>query len=328
MARNDSDNTRVSRGASLSSVSWKEKRDAWLAHHRESARDSIQHQLRAPLQNLLTALVIGITLALPALLILGIENLQQLGEHWDGAPRLSVYMERKASDNEIRDTQNAMRQDPVVTNVSLITPAQGLAAFESTAGMTGTMALLEENPLPPVLLAELQHNVTPDHMESLQKSWQQLPRVEHVKADLEWIKKLFHIMEFGKHLTIGLATLLGLGALLSVGNTIRLGIENRRDEIVVAKLVGATDAFVRRPFLYSGFCYGFSGGMVAILLVVGGYYSLVGPIADLSALFHSNFALHCIDIYTGVNLVFVGTVLGMLGAWLAVEQHLRDMRAR
>lgn len=328
MARNDPSSNKPARGASLSNVSWKEKMDAWLAHHRESARDSIQHQLRSPLQNLLTAFVIGITLALPALLVLGIENLQQLGQHWDGAPRLSLYMERNAAEALINETRATMQKNPVVTHITLITPEQGLAAFEAATGIAGTMNLLEENPLPAVLMAELQMNTPPDKIAALQKTWQQLPHIDHVQADMEWIQKLFHIMQFGERLTIGIATLLGLGALLSVGNTIRLEIENRRDEIVVAKLVGATDAFVRRPFLYSGFCYGLSGGIVAILLVIGGYYSLVGPIGELAALFQSGFTLHCIDIYTGINLLFVGTVLGMLGAWLAVGQHLHNMRPR
>jgi cell division transport system permease protein len=328
MALNDPAGNKPVRGASLSAVSWNEKVQAWFAHHRESARDSIQHQLRSPLQNLLTALVIGITLALPALLILGIENLQQLGETWDGSPRLSVYISRKVNDAQIHDIETAMHQNPAVLNVKLITPEQGLASFEHTAGMTGTMALLEENPLPPVLLAELQKNILPDNIQALQTAWQLLPNVDHVQIDMVWVQKLFKIMQLGERLTIGLATLLGLGALLSVGNTIRLSIENRRDEIVIAKLVGATDAFVRRPFLYSGFCYGFSGGIVAVMLVICGYYSLAKPVNEIAFLFQSTFTLHGIDIFTGINLVFVGIVLGMLGAWLAVGQHLHDMRPK
>jgi cell division transport system permease protein len=155
-----------------------------------------------------------------------------------------------------------------------------------------------------------------------------MPHVDRVQADLEWVRKLFHIMQLGERITIVLAILLGLGALLSVGNTIRLAIENRRAEIVVAKLVGATDAFVRRPFLYSGFWFGLSGGIVAVLLVLAGYYSVVGPVAELAALYNSDFVLRGFDSVMAAVLLFVGIALGMLGAWLAVGQHLHDMRPR
>ena len=326
MARHNPTHEKLARGASLSAVTWKAKIDAWLAHHRESARDSLQRQLRAPLQTLLTALVLGITLALPALFTIALDNLQQLSQHWDKAPRLSVFLQRKTANDQIRDAQKNLQQNATVSNVTLITPEQGLADFEKSAGMSGTMDLLEENPLPAVLLVDLKPETGADDIHALQTTWQQLPHVDHVAADLEWVQKLFHIMQFGKRLTIALAALLGLGALLSVGNTVRLAIENRRAEIVVAKLVGATDAFVRRPFLYSGFLYGLSGGIVASCLVAAGYYSLATPIQAIATLYQSNFTLHGLDFITCASLAFVGIVLGMLGAWLAVGQHLHDMR--
>ncbi len=318
----------AARGASTSTISWREQLDAWLAHHQQSARESMQRQLQAPLQTLLTALVIGITLALPALFTLAIDNAQQLAERWDGAPRLSVFAQRKLADDQLQALQKTLQQQSTVRAVQLITPEQGLADFEETAGISGTLELLEENPLPPVLLVELRDDTSPDSLRQLQLEWQQLAHVDRVQADLEWVQKLFHMMQLGERLTIALASLLGLGALLSVGNTIRLAIENRRAEIVVAKLVGATDAFVRRPFLYSGFWFGLSGGIVAVLLVIAGYWALSGPVAELAALYHSDFQLHGLDVLTIASLLLVGVVLGMLGAWLAVGQHLHDMRPR
>lgn len=318
----------VVRGASATTISWREVFEAWSSHHRESARDSLRRLRLAPLQHLLTALVIGITLALPTLFTLAIDNLQQLAERWDGAPRLSVFLQRTAAADQIAAVQQALQQDAAVKAVLLITPEQGLAEFEKTADLSGTLELLEENPLPPVLVVEL-HNATPaEVVHQLQMAAQQLPQVDNVQADLEWVRKLFHIMQLGKHMTIALAALLGVGALLSVGNTIRLAIENRRAEIVVAKLVGATDAFVRRPFLYSGFWFGLSGGAVAVLLVLAGYYSILGPVTELAALYHSGFVLRGMDTGMAVGLLFIGMVLGVLGAWLAVGQHLQDMRPR
>lgn len=319
---------KAARGASATTIGWRTVFDAWLSHHRESARDSLQRQRRAPLQHLLTALVIGITLALPTLFTLALENLQQLGQRWDGAPRLSVFVQRKAADDQIQQLHQTLQQQTGVKLVQLITPAQGLAEFEQSAGLSGTLELLEENPLPPVLLVELTNDITADAVYALQTQWQQLPHVDRVQADLEWVRKLFHLMQLGERITIALAALLGLGALLSVGNTVRLAIENRRSEIVVAKLVGATDAFVRRPFLYSGFWFGLSGGMVAVMLVMAGYYTVAGPAAELAALYQSDFVLQGLDMLTVAGLLFVGVTLGMLGAWLAVGQHLHDMRPR
>jgi cell division transport system permease protein len=328
MTKTDTRREKNTRGASATTISWRTLFDAWLAHHRDSAKDSLARQRRAPLQHLLTAMVIGITLALPALFTIAIDNMQQLGERWDGAPRLSVFLQRKSSDSEIQNLKTALQKNERVNAVTLITPEQGLASFEKNAGIVNTLELLEENPLPPLLLIELKQDVDENAIKELQASWQQMAHVDSVKADMEWVQKLFQIMQLGERITIALAALLGLGALLSVGNTIRLAIENRRAEIVVAKLVGATDAFVRRPFLYSGFWFGLSGGIVAVLLVIAGYYAIIGPVAELAALYHSDFALRGLDFATAISLVFVGIMLGMLGAWLAVGQHLHDMRPR
>jgi cell division transport system permease protein len=329
-ARNEkpSRNEKPTRGASTTTIGWRALLDAWISHHRESARDSLVRQRRAPLQHILTALVIGITLALPALFNIAIGNLQQLGERWDSAPRLSVFLQRKISPEEIQQTQSSLQQQPNVVRISLITPEQGLASFEKSAGLSGTLELLDENPLPPLLVVELNRETRAETLQTLQTNWKKLPYVDSVQIDMEWVQKLFRMMQLGERITIALAALLGLGALLSVGNTIRLAIENRRAEIVVAKLVGATDAFVRRPFLYSGFWFGLSGGIVAILLVVAGYYSVIRPVAELAALYHSDFVLLGLDFFTAASLIFVGVTLGMLGAWLAVGQHLHDMRPR
>lgn len=151
-------------------------------------------------------------------------------------------------------------------------------------------------PLPPLLVVELQADTTPNTVQDLQIRWKKLSPIDSVQADFAWLKKLFNLMQLGERIALGLAILLGIGALLSVGNTVRLALENRRTEIVVASLVGATDAFVRRPFLYSGFWFGISGGGLAILLVAAGYYSVIAPVTALAALYQSNFVLQGPDI--------------------------------
>jgi cell division transport system permease protein len=316
------------RGASATNISWRNVLDAWLNHHRDSASDSLQRLRRAPLQHILTAMVIGIALALPSLFMIAIHNVQQLADRWDSAPRISVFIERKTSPDDIEQLRQNLQKNPDANNVTLITPEQGLADFEKSAGLSNTMELLEENPLPPLLTVDFKKGIAEERLQSLKTEWQQLPHVDSVQADMDWLRKLYRMMQLGERITITLAALLGVGALLSVGNTIRLAIENRRSEIVVAKLVGATDAFVRRPFLYSGFWFGFSGGIVALLLVIAGYYCVIGPVAELAALYHSDFVLRGLDILVFASLMLIGIALGMLGAWLAVGQHLHTMRPR
>ena len=316
------------RGASAATINWKAMITAWRNHHRESAKDSLRRVIQAPLQNLMTTLVIGITLALPTLFGIAIDNLQMLGKQWYGSPRLSIYLKADSSQLQIDALQQTIKKNPGITDVQFISPEQGLADFEKESGIEGTMEMLDKNPLPPVLVIMFENNVDALTLEKLQADWKTLDGVDVMQADLVWVKKLNQLLELARRMMVGLAAMLGLGALLSVGNTIRLAIENRRSEIIVAKLVGATDAFVRRPFLYTGFWYGLLGGLVAMMLVVFGYQGLITPVAQLAALYQSDFVLQGLRIQGAIGLLSVGIALGMLGAWIAVGQHLHDMRPR
>lgn len=316
------------RGASAASVSWKALVDAWRSHHQESARDSLQRLLQAPIQNLMTALVIGITLALPMLFAIALDNIQTLGRQWDGAPRLSVFLKTDSTPAQIESVRKALAPTIDITDIAFITPEQALADFEKQSGIEGTLEMLDKNPLPPAFVVTFATGSDTGTLETIRTQWQALPGVDVVQADLAWVKKLNQLLELGRRIVIGLAAVLGAGALLSVGNTIRLAIENRRSEIVVATLVGATDAFVRRPFLYTGFWYGLAGGIVAIVLVEAGYHGLVTPVAELATLYQSDFVLQGLDLISALCLFVIGIFLGMLGAWVAVAQHLHNTRPR
>jgi cell division transport system permease protein len=141
-----------------------------------------------------------------------------------------------------------------------------------------------------------------------------------------WVKRLYQFMELGQRLVWALATLLGLAVLLIIGNTIRLSIESRRDEILVVKLVGGTDAFVRRPFLYTGIWFGLGGGIIAWLLLSMGLYWLSGPVETLISLYGSDFVLQGLSLSDSLMLIFDGVILGWLGAWLAVSRHLTKIK--
>lgn len=320
--------TKNTRGASAASVSWQALFTAWRTHHASSAADSLSALLKAPLQNLMTVLVIGITLALPTLFGIALDNLQTLGKQWDGAPRMSLFLKKDSGIDEIANVRNAISATSGVISIVLVTPEEGLADFEKHANIEGTLELLDKNPLPPVLVATFSTGSDTQYLDTIQAQWQTLESVDQVVADLAWIKKMNQLLDLGHRIVVGLASMLGLGALLSVGNTIRLAIENRRSEIVVAKLVGATNAFVRRPFLYTGFWYGLSGGFIAITLVLIGYHALIEPVTALALLYESEFILQGLTVKHATGLLFIGMALGIMGAWLAVAQHLHDTRPR
>jgi cell division transport system permease protein len=155
-----------------------------------------------------------------------------------------------------------------------------------------------------------------------------LPQIDQAVLDLEWVQRLYSMMALGKRLVIALAALLALGVLLVVGNTIRLAIESRRDEIVIVKLVGGTNAFVRRPFLYTGLWYGLGGGILAWLIIGFGLFWLSSPVAELAGLYRSQFELQGLGIGDSLMMWLCGGLLGLAGAWLAVSRHLGAIEPR
>jgi cell division transport system permease protein len=321
-------NTDVPRGASTTSIDWHALFDAWRSHHRETARSSLRRMLLMPFQTLLTAMVIGITLALPTLFSISLDNLQAIGKQWDSAPRLSVFLKKAIPSTDMDSLKKNLESTPGVATTRLVTPEDALLELEQQIGIQDMLELLDENPLPYVLVVTFTNDTSVNTLEQLTQSWQAKPGIESVEADLAWIRKLHVLLEIGQHISTGLAALLGMGALLSIGNTIRLEIESCRPEIVVAKLVGATDTFVRRPFLYAGFWYGLAGGLIANILVASGFHTLSAPVAEITRLYSASFTLQGLDFAGAAGLIAAGAIIGMLGAWLAVGQHLHDMRPR
>lgn len=302
--------------------------DHWWRHHLRSAKTSFTRQLQKPLQHMLTALVIGIALALPALLLIAVENVRELGQRWDGAPQVSVFMPLGASEQAQLALREQLSTQANVAEVQLIPPAQALAEMEKSMNIEGTETLLGGNPLPAVVAVKFSQDADEAAIEKSVALWQGWDSVEKVDADFAWIKKLFQMIEVAERIVLLLVVLLGAGALLSVGSMIKLAIENRRDEIVIASLVGATESYVRRPFLYSGFWYGLSGGIVALILLLIGYYSVIQPVTELLALYQAEFVLQGVSVSTALGVIATGVGLGVVGAWLAVGQHLLELRPR
>jgi cell division transport system permease protein len=301
----------------------------FLARHAQVTVESLGRLYRNGLATWMTAMVIGIALALPAGLYLLLANLDRLSGAWEGQAGLSVFLKDGIKADAAADLADRVRAWSEVAGVTLVTPEQALEEFKQRSGFADVLDALENNPLPVVLLVSPAENHTdPASAGDLQKKLRQLPETDLVQLDLQWVQRLAAILETARRAVLLVSALLALAVLLMVGNTIRLEIQNRREEIVVTKLIGATNAFVRRPFLYSGIWYGVLGASLAWLVVELGFRLLESPVQRLVGLYEGSFELQTQPGRLLLVLLGAGIALGLLGSWLAVGRHLRAVEPR
>jgi cell division transport system permease protein len=299
--------------------------NSWLQHHRLSAADSLYRVLENPVASALTWLVIGIALALPVGLHLAIDNASRLSADWESPAQISLFIDEAVEAEDAEDLASRLAERDDVASTRFVSRQEALEEFSSLSGFSDVLDSLEQNPLPDlILVSPANERDTPLLRESLQG----MPEVAEALLDMAWLQRLNGLMALGRRLVLAVGVLLVLGVMLVLGNTIRLAIENRREEIVVVKLVGGSDAFVRRPFLYTGLWYGVGGGLVAGLLVTASLWFLQKPVGELAALYGSDFRLEGPGIMGVLNLVILGGLLGLAGAWLAVARHLVDIQPR
>jgi cell division transport system permease protein len=270
----------------------------------------------------MTAAVIGIALALPAGLFVALANVQQISGGFDSAARITLFLRASVDDSQAAGIAKQLSTQKDIAKAHAVTRAQALEEFRQLSGFGAALDALEENPLPAVIVVQPADAGTPESVEALLERLRLMPQVELAQLDMQWVKRLYALLALGQRGILLIAALLGLSVLLIVGNTIRLDIQNHREEIEVTKLIGATDAFVRRPFLYSGFWYGLGGGLIAWLLVDGALSLLRGPVQQLAGLYGSGFTLSTLGAGSTLQLLALSTALGLLGSWLAVGRHL------
>jgi len=295
----------------------------YLRRHAQVALDSLGRLYRNLLASLMTAAVIGIALALPSGLYLLLDNLGRLSDTWDGQATLSVFLQEKVTSDAARKLAGRLADWDEVGNVELITPAQALEEFGEQSGLGSVLEALEQNPLPAVLvITPANRQLAPAAAAEMQARLEKLPETALAQIDLEWVQRLSAMLDIARRGILVISALLALAVLLVIGNTIRLEIQNRREEILVTKLIGATNGFVRRPFLYSGIWYGVLGATIAWLLVEAGFWLLSDPVARLTGLYQSEFSLATLPLQLLGLLAGGGLLLGLLGSWLAVGRHL------
>lgn len=298
----------------------------YLARHAQVFVASLGRLTRQPLGTFMTIAVIGIALALPASLELLVRNARTATGSWNEALDLSVYFKGDVKISKVEQLARNLRERPGVAEARVIPADEALAEFREFSGFGAALDALTDNPLPHAMVVrpDADHD-SPADIASLQRYLQNWPEVDLVQVDTEWVSRFHSILELLRRIVTLAGALLAIGVIVIVGNTIRLDIENRRAEIEVTKLVGGSDAFVRRPFLYGGFWYGLAGGALACGLVGLGVWLLRAPVNRLTGLYGSDFRLVGMDAATVGLLLGGGALLGWAGSWLAAARHLRSI---
>jgi len=299
---------------------------SYLMHHLQMFITSLGFLSRQPFSTLMTSAVIAIALALPAGLYIALDNASQLSAGWDGTTQISLFLKDKVSIEQAEKLAKKLRQDIEIEKVSIIDRDKGLKQFMQISGFGDAIKFLDENPLPHVITVQpLVDHQRPDQVIHLVDSLQEEALVELAQLDMQWVKRLYTLLDVAQRGVWIIGSLLGLAVLLIVGNTIRLDIQNRREAIEVSKLIGASDAFIRRPFLYTGMWYGLSGGLLAWMLIAVSLGIMEDPIQKLAALYHSSYEISGFSSINITALIVISCLLGLGGSWLAVGRHLSEI---
>ena len=300
---------------------------AWIENHRASLLDSLRRLAKQPIGSFFTCLVMAVALSLPMGLSLLLKNVERLGGSWQRAAQISLYMDLNASDSDGQALVAKAKALGGVADAEYIDKKRALEEFQQQSGLGEAIKELPQNPLPGVVVVT-PLEVDKAALESLRQTLSELPSVQQAQLDLVWVERLAAILKLGDRFVFGLTVLLVAALLLVIGNTIRLHIENRRVEIEVIKLVGGTDSYVRRPFLYMGALYGLGAGILSWGILAFGLDWLNGAVVGLSGLYGSDFALGGVPPSDGLSLLLGAVLLGYIGAWIAVARHLRELAPR
>ena len=301
-------------------------RGAWSQHVR-ALRLSVRRLRQASLGAALSVAVIGISLALPATLALALDNARSLGDHYRSTLDMSVFLTAGLSHDATTELRHRIESHPDLLLIRLITPAEGLAEFREWSGLGNAIDALPDNPLPTVMVVRPRElaaapSARLSQLAAQLRAWK---GVDQVVTDTAWASKLSALTTAVERALQVLWVLLGMTALLVIGNTIRLELDQHREEIAVIALLGASQRYLRRPYLYSGLWYGAGGGLVAIGLCALSASLLAGPVSMLAKAYGGSFHLHGPDFTGCLRLILTGTLLGWVGAWIATYSELRRM---
>lgn len=297
---------------------------AWFHQQKNAIRFSLNRLWYNPASTWITLAAIAIALSLPTSLHLLLNNMQTLTDDKREVPTITVFMKQSISEQRTIDRAELLKELPEVSDVRVITREEAIEDFKQISGFAETLETLPENPLPHTLILtpKLAFLDSDEAVTEFSDKLNAYPEVSNIQVDIEWIKKLRSILNIADRIVLVVSVLLGLTMLLVIGNTIRLDIENRKEEITVTRLIGATNTYIRRPFILGGFWLGLFGGVISLVIVHFALLFLITPVNELAREYGSNFTLHGIDLVMTLQILVLSSLLGIIGAWLAVSQYL------
>jgi len=295
----------------------------WLSHHRNAAALAFARLAASPVNSLLSLFAIGVALALPAGGQMLLANAFQLAGTTTAVPQISLFMNAGSDRRAATEIETRLRRYAGVGQVQFLTREDTLARMKASLGLKDVIEALPANPFPDAFVV-MATDDSPVAMEKLAAEFRQWPKVEHVQLDSAWIRRLEALLKLGRTAVILLGALLGAGLIVITFNIIRMQVLTHRAEIEVSQLLGATDGFIRRPFLYYGTLLGVGGGLIAWLLVTAGALWLRGPLGELVRLYDLTLVMQALDGRDSALLLGCATGLGWLGAMLSLRQYLRQ----
>jgi len=273
----------------------------------------------------MTVAVIGITLSLPGGFYLFLKNINAMSGDYRSTTQITLYLDIKLSEKKAIEFEREISTMENVQSTGFISRQASLEAFRESSGFGKSIDTLTSNPLPHTIIVEPLSEADTFAIKNLLNNLQAFPQVKIAKLDTEWLERLYTILEIAKRSVVIVTILFSIAVLLIIGNTIRLDIQNRYQEIIVTKLIGATDAFIRRPFLYGGIWYGLLGGLMSWIIVEIGYLAISGPLSRLNLLYQADLVLITFTFQDFIILVTSSTLLGLTGSWIAVARHLNQI---
>lgn len=293
----------------------------WLNQHLRALRLILQRMRRNGLTTLMMVGVMGVTLSLPGILYVVVDNLNRLVSNIQDEPQISLFLQLDIAPKAVAEIKQRLSKHPEIKNYQFVSKEEAWQQLRRDKDGAEVLASLEQNPLPDAFL--LQSKVlAPEKIEKLQQELQRWPGIALAQVDANWIKRLHAVLELGNKAILVLAGLLSFALVAIIGNTIRLQILTQLDEIEVSRLIGATNAFIRRPFLYAGVLYGLCGGLMAWLLLACAISVFNFSVVELAALYASRFRLNLPDWQLGLVLLVSAIGLGWLGSYIAVQRSL------
>ncbi|PSJ17226.1 permease-like cell division protein FtsX [Nitrosomonas supralitoralis] len=294
---------------------------AWLTQHGFVFFYTLKRLASTPVTALLSITVMGIALSLPTGIYVLMENLQSMSGQTASSPQISLFLKQDAQKEDIDKIQQRLQADSQIVDYQFIPKDVALAQLQQSSGLTDITTHLTYNPLPDAFIVYTQEKAS-DSLEQLKLAMQSWPEIAHVQFDSAWVDRLNALLKLGRSIVFMLATLLSIAIIAIMFNTIRLQILTKRDEIEISKLIGATDSFIRRPFLYFGAIQGLSGGIAAWLIIVLGIDALNGELLPLAQLYEFDIQLEHLSLQDSISLLLFSAWLGWLGARISVANHL------